>query len=138
MKAAICIEWLADSLARSEHVSPSDFEAAHAVMAESAGEDAAVIHVLLSTIDLAQRGEVEPAEPRTEAEARATAAALRVASAPEPERTPALRRVVNALWAARDGGPMPRIRPVWRAASAEDRYYLDQLSNAAEATRRVA
>lgn len=134
-RAETTITWLMDALASSRHVGPEGFEAARASAAESSAEDAHVIGVLMTTLILAQRDELPGEAPSSPMEARAFRAALRAAEAPAAHRTPALARAVEALLAHRwERGPRPEtrvIRRAARAASTEDRGYLEHLMRAA-------
>lgn len=130
---AITIAWLSDSLARGEHVTEADMEAARVVAASCDHEDAAVITTLLMTIAMVDAGrEVAPLTVRTPEEQRRLDVATKVAAAPDPypRRSRAIRRAIADAWAEREGGTMAdrdETRRVMRTATPEDRAYVGVL-----------
>ena len=69
MSAAVCIEWLRETVATCESVTIADMDAARAVAAVSDPEAAAVIHALMGVFAMEQSDTWPPMPaPRTPAE----------------------------------------------------------------------
>jgi hypothetical protein len=136
VSAAVCIEWLRETVATCESVTIADMDAARAVAAVSDPEAAAVIHALMGVFAMEQSDTWPPMPaPRTPAEQAALDASMRVAMAPDPTpgRSRPVRGILAAAWAELEGGPrVDRVvsAKVMRSASAEDRGLLMALRGA--------
>lgn len=130
MSAAVCIDWLRESVATGEFITSADMDAARGVAAACDPEDAAVIRAMIGVFAMEQSDTWPPMPaPRTPAEQRALDAAMRVAMAPDPSprRSRPVRGILAAAWAELEGGPrVDRVvsAKVMRSASADDRGLL--------------